>query len=179
MDQYAINDTIVHPTHGIGRIAGVKHEELVEGFEHFYMLEMPEKNMTIHIPMRKMENVGVRATMSKSDFPQVLEALRSEPTALSDDYKTRQKDIRERLSGGLLVDIAEVVRDLAQREKEVRLTKADSDLLSRGYSLLIAEISVIQDMDPDSANELIKQTLAEREVKEPPADDDDADAESA
>ena len=170
MEQYAINDTIVHPTHGIGRIAGVKHEELVEGFEHFYMIEIPEKNMTIHIPMRKMEKVGIRPTMSSTDFPQVLDALRSEPNQLSDDYKTRQKEIRDRISGGLPVDIAEVVRDLTWRQKQNGLTKADSDLLGKGLTLLTDEIAEVQDMKPDNAADLIKQTLAEMDVETAPAE---------
>ncbi len=171
MEQYAINDTIVHPTHGIGRIAGVKHEELVEGFEHFYMIEISEKNMTIYIPMRKMEKVGIRPTMSSSDFPQVLDALRSRPDQLPDDYKTRQKDIRDRLSGGLPVGIAEVVRDLTWHQKRSGLTKADSDLLTKGLTLLADEIAVIQNIKPDNAIDLIKQTLAEMDVETAPAED--------
>ena len=166
MEQYAINDTIVHPTHGIGMIVGVKHEELVEGFEHFYMIEISEKNMTIYVPMRKMKKVGIRPTMSSSDFPQVLDALRSKPDQLSDDYKTRQKDIRDRLSGGLPVGIAEVVRDLTWHQERSGLTKADSDLLTKALTLLADEIAVIQKMTPDNATDLIKQTLAEYEMDE-------------
>lgn len=168
MEQYAINDTIVHPTHGIGRIVDIKHEELVEGFEHFYVIEVPEKHMLIHIPIRKMEKVGIRPTMSSSEFPLVLEALRSQPDTLSDDYKTRQKEIRLRLSEGQPVGIAEVVRDLTWHEKRTGLTKADSDLLSKGLTMLADEIAVIQNIDTADATDLITQTLAEMEVETPP-----------
>lgn len=171
MEQYAINDTIVHPTHGIGRIVDIKHEELVEGFEHFYVIEVPEKSMIIHIPMRKMEKVGIRPTMSSAVFPQVLEALRSQPETLPDDYKTRQKDIRNRLTLGLPVDVAEVVRDLTWHEKRMGLTKADSDLLSKGLTLLADEIAVIQSIDTADATDIIMQALAEMDVETPPDED--------
>jgi CarD family transcriptional regulator len=170
MRQYAINDTIVHPTHGIGRIVDIKHEELVEGFEHFYVIEVSEKNMTIHIPMRKMEKVGIRPTMASADFPHVLDALRSKPGTLSDDYKTRQKEIRDRLRDGLPVDIAEVVRDLTWRQKQNGLTKADSDLLAKGIAMLTDEIAVIQAMPAENATDLIRQTLAEMDVETPPGE---------
>jgi CarD family transcriptional regulator len=173
MKQYAINDTIVHPTHGIGRIVGIKHEELVEGFEHFYMIEITEKTMIIHIPMRKMEKVGIRLTMSSAEFPQVLDTLRSKPDQLSDDYKTRQKDIRDRLSGGLPVDIAEVVRDLTWHQKRIGLTKADSDLLTKSLTLLADEVAVIQNISHDDATDLIKQTLAEMDVGTAPDENDE------
>jgi RNA polymerase-interacting CarD/CdnL/TRCF family regulator len=58
--QYAIGDTVVHPHIGAGTIIDTRHQELMDGFEHYYVIEIPTRDSTVFIPMRKMDEVGVR-----------------------------------------------------------------------------------------------------------------------
>jgi RNA polymerase-interacting CarD/CdnL/TRCF family regulator len=32
----------------------------MDGFEHYYVIEIPTRDSTVFIPMRKMDEVGVR-----------------------------------------------------------------------------------------------------------------------
>ena len=42
--EFSVNDYIVHPEHGAGQITGTEHLALVEGFEHYYIIEFEKQD---------------------------------------------------------------------------------------------------------------------------------------
>src|SRR3990172_4764448 len=100
MMEFSIGDKVVYPRHGVGQIIGIKDLDLVEGFEQYYVIDIPDKNLTVHVPIRKMEELGVRPLMSRQKLLQVLDTLRSQPHPLSEDYRQRQDWVREQLETG-------------------------------------------------------------------------------
>jgi CarD family transcriptional regulator len=157
--QLSIGDKVIYPRHGAGQITGVKHQELVEGFEHYYVIEIFDKRLIIHVPMRKMDELGVRPVMPRAELSRVLDTLGSGPRQLPEDIGERQERIREKLKMGGPIQVAEAVRDLAWRERLARLSKTDSDLLSRGRELLAAEMALVTDTEVTDAEQMIDTAL--------------------
>jgi CarD family transcriptional regulator len=121
----------------------VEHRELVEGFEHYYVIELLIAGSTLFVPMRNMEELGVRPVMSQARLARVFETLRGMPRRLSKDFKVRQPRIRKKLATARPIKLAEVVRDLTGRNRRSYLTKVDRVLLDRGRELLAAEVAVV------------------------------------
>jgi CarD family transcriptional regulator len=157
--EFSVGDKVVHPRHGFGQITRLERLDLVEGFERYYVIEVPDHGLTLHVPVRKMEELGVRPVMSRAKLSRVLETLRGRPRQLSEGYKQRQDWIREKLETGGPLRIAEVVRDLTWHERRAYLTKADSELLTRGRDFLAAEIAVVTDTEIAEAKQTIDTAL--------------------
>jgi len=157
--QFSVGDKIMHPKFGAGEIVGEQHRELVEGFEHYFVIKIMSTGATAYVPVRKMEELGVRLVMSRSKLTQVLKTLRDVPRVLSKDYKRRQERILEKLGTGMAIPVAEAVRDLTWRKERKRLTQKDEDLLNRGRERLATEIALATDTQVFDAEERIDDVL--------------------
>ena len=154
----SVGDQVVFPRRGIGQITGLESLDLVEGFERYYVIEIPD-GLTVRIPVRKAAELGIRPVMSRAKLGHVLRELRDSPRPLSEDYRERQDWVRERLATGVPVRIARVVRDLTWHEQRAHLTQADTDLLARGRDFLSAEIAVVTGTEMVDARQIINNAL--------------------
>jgi CarD family transcriptional regulator len=145
--QFSVGDQVVHPQYGPGRVVGVEHRELVEGFEHYYVIELFIDKSTLFMPMCKMDELGVRPVMSQAKLRRVLKSLQEVPRRLSKDFKVRQERIREKLATARPTKVAEAVRDLTGRKRRSHLTKVDRRLLDKGREFLAAEIAAVNGVD--------------------------------
>jgi CarD family transcriptional regulator len=136
--QFSVGDKVIHPRHGCGQIVGLERLGLVEGFERYYVIKFPEKGLTVHVPVRKVEALRVRPVMSRAKLARVMDALRD---------------------SGRPVRIAEAVRDLTWLKQHGRLTRADTDLLARGRELLSSEIALATGTDTLDAKQTINIAL--------------------
>ena len=161
MMNYAINDKVIHSSHGSGHIADIMDAELVEGFKRYYVIHYPDKLMTVYIPVGKMEELGFRPAMQKRKQAEVLDTLRAQPNPLSENYKIRQANIRDMLKTGLPIDLAEVVRDLTWYQESKSLTIVDQKLLDQAREALVTEMAAVKNLTITDATELIETALEE------------------
>jgi CarD family transcriptional regulator len=156
---FEIDDSVVHPQHGVGEITKIIDEELVAGFDQYYVIAIHGQDLTLHVPVVKAYELGLRHTMSQPNLQTVIEVLRDKPHQLPGDYKERQSRIREKLSAAMPVRIAEVVRDLGWRKDSAHLSNQDASLLERSRRLLAREIAVVNDVKIDHALQLIDHNV--------------------
>ena len=154
--QFSVGDKVVHPHHGPGRIAGIEHRELLDGTKRYYSIEIPGQGLTVHLPVGRADEVGVRLAMSQSRFPRVLSMLRSRPRLLPKDYKERREQVSAQLRTGQVMKLARVVRDLTWHGKIAHLTKTDSGNLRQGLELLAAEMALVSGVDVSDTSKLIE-----------------------
>jgi CarD family transcriptional regulator len=164
---FSVGDKVMHPKYGAGQITGEEHRELVEGFKHYCVIKLLDTGAIAYIPMRKMDELGVRPVMSRPELGCVLETLRGVPCVLSKDFKVRQERIREKLGTCRPILIAEAIRDLTWRKQNARLTKQDENLLRQGRELLAGEIAVATDTQFFDAQEAIDAALKVAMADEP------------
>lgn len=145
--RFSIGDKVMHPNFGVGIITGESHRELVAGFEHYYVIDVIQTRATAYVPVRKMNELGVRGVMSRDKLAQVFETLRGKPRDLVKDYKERQARIVEQLDTRKPIPIAEAIRDLRWRKQDKYLTKRDADLLAKGVDLLASEMALAGDTE--------------------------------
>ncbi len=157
--RYSVGDKVVHPHHGPGWIAGIEHRELLDGSKRYYVIEVPGQGLTVHMPVRKADEVGMRLAMSQSRLPRVLSILRGKPHPLPEDYRERQEQVWAKLRTGRVIQLARVVRDLSWHRERAHLTKRDSDYLKQGRDLLAAEMALVSGDAVSDASKLIEATM--------------------
>ena len=157
--QFSVGDAVVHPHHGAGWITGMERRELLDGKKLYYEIEIPVQELSICVPGKAMQDMGVRPAMSRSRLPRVLARLQDEPRILPGDYKVRQEEIWEQLRTGRTMLLAEVVRDLSWHEELEHLTKKDGEYLTRAKSRLAAELALVSGMEIADMEKRIDDTL--------------------
>jgi CarD family transcriptional regulator len=157
--RYSVGDKVVHPHHGPGWIAGIEHRELLDGTKRYYVIEVPGQGLTVHMPVRKADEVGMRPAMSQSRLPRVLSVLRGRPHPLPEDYRERQEQVWAKLKTGRVIQLARVVRDLSWHRERAHLTKRDLDYLKQGRDLLAAEMALVSGDAVCDASKLIEAIM--------------------
>ncbi len=157
--EFSVGDRVMHPRFGAGQITGEVDRELVDGYRHYFVIDVLGSGATAYVPISNMDELGVRPVMSADKLDQVLGTLRSLPTALSSDYKLRQAGVHEKLQTRRPVNVAEAVRDLTGHRERKHLTQRDETLLNHGKELLATEIALVTDEPIPDAYELIDAAL--------------------
>ena len=156
-----IGQNVVHPNHGIGTVTGITRLNMLEEFNRYYVINFITHNLTSHIPIRKIEALGLRKTMSKAKVNQVLKLLQGIPEDLPGFYKARRKTLEDMLGSGQPLQIAQAVRDLTWRKKKNGLSPFDGQILSKSREILIDEIALVTGCDRLEASHRVDQALAE------------------
>ncbi len=157
--QFSVGDKVVHPRHGPGWIENIERRDLLDGPKRYYAIEIPGQGLTVHLPVSRANEVGVRLAMPESGFPRVLRMLRSKPRPLPEDFKERQDEMWAKLETGRVMQLARVVRDLTWHRERAHLTKKDIDYLKLGRDLLAAEMALVSGDAVTDSRKLIEATM--------------------
>jgi CarD family transcriptional regulator len=157
--EYEVGDRIFYPRRGAGTVTGVEEMEFVEGFRHYYVIELPSEKLTVRVPSEMVDELGVRPVVPKRRIDRVLNTLGGEPTVLPDNYKERQSGVRDQLATGQALPIAEVIRDLFGHERRAHLTKVDRDLFTEGREFLAEELALVMGRELLEVHQLIDDAL--------------------
>lgn len=156
-----IGQNVVHPNHGIGTVTGITRLNVLEEFHRYYVINFITHNLTSHIPIRKIEALGLRKTMSKKKVSQVFKLLQEMPEDLPGFYKARRKTLEDMLGSGQPLQIAQAVRDLTWRKQKNSLSPFDGQILSKSREILVDEIALVTGCDRLEASQRVDQAVAE------------------
>ncbi len=158
---YRVGDTVVYPHHGAAVIER-KEERVLKGEKREYLvLRLTYGDLTLMVPCDACEEVGIRAVVSKAEVEQVMDILREPEGKSPTNWSRRFKANYEKLRSGDIFQVAEVVRNLATREKDKGLSAGEKRMLTKAKQILLSELSVAIKKDEEKAEELIDKVLAE------------------
>ena len=160
----SVGDVVVYAAYGVGRI--VAREKRVRGGadQEIVVLELAH-GLTVTLPLERA--IGqLRPPVDEADMRRVQQTLREAGTLSSDVWLKRRKDTQAKLKGGDPVELAEVVRDgaqrvraLAERPSKSQLSPGEKDLYMRARQLLSEEIRVVRGVEEADADAWIEEQL--------------------
>lgn len=156
---YKIGDQVVYPMHGAGTIVAKETKELLGREVEFYILEMPLANIRISVPVEGIEEIGLRSVMTREQGQAVLEILGQQGEEMARNWSQRYRRNLENLKTGDPLEIAEIVRDLQQRDLEKGLSTSEKKMLNTSKKMLISELVINGSMNVEEARELIEEAL--------------------
>ena len=157
--RFSVGDKVVHPHRGPGRIIDVERQSFQDVAKRYYVIDMPASALTVRIPVRKVDEVGLRPAMTREKVESVLGILHGRPRGLPADYKERQENVREKIHAARPIPMAEAVRDLTWHGRSAHLTKTDTELLKVVQDFLAAEMALASDTKVSEAIETIELAL--------------------
>ena len=155
----------MYPAHGVGRVVARERRTLQGATQDVLVLELPD-GLSVTLPIERAREL-LRPLLSEKDLSRVQKTLREDRAPSNDVWLKRRKDTQVKLSGGDPLELAEVVRDGALRERRLiardngsRLSTGEKDLYMRARRLLSAEIGLAHDLHPVDADAWIEEQLA-------------------
>ena len=104
-------DRVVHPNHGAGVVKCLEGPDSTDGNGQYYVIELYANRLTMLVPVGSAGTLGLR--MADGDLvDEALAVLVQAPTDLPSEFKSRQKELMDKLRSGDTRLIAEVCRDL-------------------------------------------------------------------
>ncbi|MCK4804065.1 MAG: CarD family transcriptional regulator [Spirochaetes bacterium] len=160
---YEVGAKVVYPVHGVGIINSIEDKTVLGEKRSYYIIKLAISDMTVMIPINKSEQLGLRLVVSDRDVHKALKLIKSEVTAMDEDWKTRYQHNFEKIKSGSILDVAEVVRNLFHRNKIKELSIMEKKLYENAYRLLIDEIAYVKDIEKEEVQNIVSEKL-ERSV---------------
>ena len=125
----------------------------------FYRLALlDDSGGELFVPVDKVQSIGIRPLLNRSDIPKLLDLLK-EPSGADKDWKQRADDNFKLLTSGSTFDLAEVVKSLTKLGRKRELSFRESQTLEKARKLLIGEISEVMGDTKSAAEEQIDEAL--------------------
>jgi CarD family transcriptional regulator len=109
---FNIGDRVVHPQHGVGQVVRLDDREFGSGvMRRYYEVSIVSAGSTLWVPMEPAL-FGLRSLTNGNEINACRKILASRPSPLTEDARSRQSVLIERLKQGTIRTQCEVVRDL-------------------------------------------------------------------
>ena len=184
-------DIVIYPQHGACKVIDPKKKQDPFGIgkkEEYLILETIINEMTLRVPLAKLDEVGVRPPVSPDELEDLVAVLSKADPRVPSNWSRRFKNHQEKLKSGDVYQVAEVVRNLAARNRDASLSAAERTMYERARTNLISEIQPALKVTKEEAEEFLNKALekgvlkpakvAKKKVeaeKKPVADDDEFD----
>ena len=160
---YNEGDIVVYPRHGCCKVIGTENRNDTVYIKLETISEL-NNDLTIMIPVKNLEMIGVRDVISPEKADEILELLKTERAEEKKmNWSKRFKANQEKIYSGDLEQIAEVVRDLSRKDAD--MANGEKKILSQAKDILYTEIAISKNMDKAEIAEMFEKELEEPEAK--------------
>ena len=158
-DDFQINDFVVYPSHGVGRIVDEEIQN-VAGFElKMYVLTFDKDKMTLKVPKDKIESTGMRKLSSPNTIGKALQVIGGKAKVKRAMWSRRAQDYEQKINSGELILIAEVVRDLHRNDEQREQSYSERQLYEAALERLTREIAAVDGVEERKAQEKVDKVL--------------------
>lgn len=166
---FSLNEKVVYPGHGVALINRIIERKVAGTMTRFFELKFLHKDMTILVPVHNMISVGIRPLSSRQNINEVLKLLEQPVAPLHQEvvanWNKRNKEYQGKIRTGDLREIGEIYRDLKYIEHQKELSFGEKNLLHQTESLLVEEISIVNNIHEEKAAELLRALVMVKPIR--------------
>jgi len=153
---FKIGDKAVYPAHGVGVIEGIETREIAGTKQTFYVLKIMENGMTIMVPTRNADNIGMREVIAADKIDKVYDILKERDVHLdTQTWNRRYREYMGKIKTGSVFEVAKVLRDLSILKTDKSLSFGERKMFDIAKSLLVKELAVALDETEGQVEEKI------------------------
>ena len=156
---FQINDFVVYPSHGVGRIVNEEVQNIA-GFElKMYVLSFDKDKMTLKVPKDKIASTGMRKLSSANTIGKALQVIGGKAKVKRAMWSRRAQDYEQKINSGELILIAEVVRDLHRNDEQREQSYSERQLYEAALERLTREIAAVDGVEEKTAQKKVDKVL--------------------
>ena len=157
---YKVGDKVVYPHHGAGTVVKREKREVLGEKREYLTIKILHNDMTVNVPTENAEKVGLRGVIDEETVELVLKALTGNGTTMPKNWNRRFKHNRDKMKTGDILELAEVVRNLALRDREKGLSTGEKQMFVKAKKILASELMYAKDMDEETCADWLEEVLA-------------------
>ena len=158
---FKVGAKVVYPHHGAGTVVKKESREVLGQKREYLTIRILHNDMTVQVPADNAEAVGLRPVIDEKMVEVVVKALKGGGTQMPKNWNRRFKHNRDKMKTGDIFELAEVVRNLAQRDQEKGLSTGEKQMFSNAKRILASELMFAKGMEEDEAREYLEEVLEE------------------
>lgn len=148
---FCLGDRVSYPMYGAGVIQKVE-KKVNDGVEEFYyVIGMPIGNLKITVSATKAEQSGLRKIVDSAKVYEALHNTLFNSSEENNNWNLRYKENLEKIKTGKIDKLAEVTRNLWNRERKKGLSSAEKKMLTNVKQMLISEVILSEEIGKDEA----------------------------
>ena len=140
--QYSINQYVVYPKHGVGKILSVEKTVIAEIETNCYKVLIPRDKLTLTVPVNQQSNL--RPTCSVNQINKCVSILKTKPKIKRTMWSRRAQEYEQKINSGKIYELAEVVKDLNKTSNTIAdQSYSERQLFEKAYDRLQSEFEVV------------------------------------
>jgi CarD family transcriptional regulator len=159
--EFELGDHVVYPHHGAGKVLKKEEMEMLGERREYLTIKILHNDMTVRVPTENAALAGLRRVIDEETVKKVLDVLRDEVSEMPKNWNRRFKHNRDKIKTGDIYELAEVVRNLAQRDQEKGLSTGEKQMFSKAKRILASELMYAKGMEEEEAREFLEEVLEE------------------
>jgi len=174
-NSYSINNYVVYPSHGVGKIIDIETISVMQQQVSCYLIYFDREKLTIKIPTNNVEKFGIRPLVSKEKMNEVFSILRSGVKKMKGMWSRRAQEYETKINSGDIIMLAEVLRDLTRDIEDSERSYSERIIYETAIFRLACEYSAIYGVSFETAKDKVTITAKDKiesESKSTVKDDD-------
>jgi len=155
VQEHKIGDWLIYPKHGLGKAIDFETQTVLKEKVKLLVVFFEHERMTLRIPVKKLDELGLRAISNKDQMKEAMLALKGKARIRKTMWAKREKDYKDKLEKGDPVSVAEVLRDLYRGEGDPEQSYSERQLYEKALDRFVREMVAVHVID---LAEAIKQT---------------------
>ena len=157
---YKLGDKVVYPHHGAGTIVKKEQREILGEKREYLTIKIVHNDMVVNVPTENAERVGLRQVINEKQVTEVVKALTGSGTQMPKNWNRRFKHNRDKMKTGDVLELAEVVRNLALRDHEKGLSTGEKQMFVKAKKILASELMYAKHMDEEQTHIWLDDVLS-------------------
>ena len=163
--QYNINDHVVYPKHGVGKITSIEKATIGEIGINFYKILVERDKLTLTIPINQQNHL--RPISSINQINKCISILKTKPKIKRTMWSRRAQEYEQKINSGKIYELAEVVKDLNKTSNTIAdQSYSERQLFEQAYDRLQSEFEVVLKISSEDTKKKMDKALGRNQTIE-------------
>lgn len=160
--KFDIEQHIVYPAHGVGRITAVETQTVADMSLEVYVVSFEQDKLILRVPTAKAKSSGMRPLASAKVVGDALKTLGGRARIKRTMWSRRAQEYEAKINSGDLISIAEVVRDLHRAEDQPDQSYSERQLYESALDRMARELAAVENIEHGEAVDRLSKSLAKK-----------------
>ena len=156
--EYSVNDFVVYPKHGVGKIISVEKATIGDIGINFYKILIEKDKLTLTIPINQQSHL--RPISSINQINKCVSILKTKPKIKRTMWSRRAQEYEQKINSGKIYELAEVVKDLNKTSNTLAdQSYSERQLFEQAYDRLQSEFEVVLKISAEDTKKKMDKAL--------------------
>ena len=138
---FSAGDFVVYPAHGVGKVTSIEAQTIAGQKVELFVISFERDRMTLRVPVRKVENSGLRKLSTRKVMEAALTTLKGRARVKRAMWSRRAQEYEAKINSGDPVSIAEVVRDLHRGASQPEQSYSERQIYEQALERLFIDLA--------------------------------------